>query len=90
MQAMPFVGYVEYKEHCVIASNWKCLLRETMSFHISLRVSLHIQGLDMPSNGHGWAYALPRHYQKNNDKCARESMEKYSSGQYSKLEFLFV
>jgi len=53
MQAMPFVGYVEYKEHCVIASNWKCLLRETMSFHISLRVSLHIQGLDMPSNGHG-------------------------------------
>ena len=35
------------------------------------------QGLDMPSN-------------RNNDKRIRESMEKYSSGRYSKLEFLFA
>lgn len=33
---------------------------------------------------------IPRRRQKNNDKRIRESMEKYSSGRYSKLEFLFA
>jgi len=42
MQVMLFVGYVEYRKRCVIASNRKCRLRETAS---------NSQGLDMLSNG---------------------------------------
>jgi len=41
MQIMSFIGYVEYRKRCVIASNGKCRVGETEN---------NSQDLDTPSN----------------------------------------